>query len=63
MYSTGSGMYTLPNETIFVVSEHSEYLYFVNVCFIIKTKYLMTVLKKNFNLVINDLLVLFIMSA
>ena len=62
MYSTGSGMYTLPNETIFVVSENSEYLYFVNVCFIIKTIF-NDCFEKNFNLVINDLLVLFLMSA
>ena len=37
MYSTGSGMYTLSNKIIYVVSEHNEYLYFVNVCFIIKS--------------------------
>ena len=59
MYSTGSGMYTLSNKIIFVVSEHSEYLYVVNVCFIIFND----CFEKNVNLVIDALLVLFLMSA
>ena len=62
MYSTGSGMYTLSNKILFVVSEHSEYLYIVNVCFIIKTIF-NDCFEKNVNLVINALLVLFLMFA